>query len=73
MPATKWADMSDGQRAAAVAGVVVQLALQFAALRDLKRRPADQVRGPKPVWVAASFVNTIGPVAYFAVGIKRGS
>lgn len=70
--ATKWADMTDRQRAIAIAGAAAQLALQFAALRDLKRRPAEGVRGPKPVWVAASFVNTIGPVAYFAVGIKRG-
>lgn len=68
----KWADLSDGQRAAAVVGAAVQLALQVAALRDLKRRPAEGVRGPKIGWVLASFVNTVGPVAYFTVGIKRG-
>ncbi|MGV1010429.1 MAG: hypothetical protein ACOYBY_17820 [Dermatophilaceae bacterium] len=70
MATRKWADMTGSQRAYVVVGGVVQLALQIAALRDLKARPADGVRGPKAAWVAASFVNTIGPVAYFAVGIN---
>lgn len=72
MTAKKWADLTSGQRTVAVVGAAVQLALQVAALRDLKRRPAEGVRGPKSVWVMASFVNTVGPIAYFTVGIKRG-
>ncbi len=47
------------------------MALQLAALIDLRRRPASEVRGSKPAWAAASFVNTIGPLAYFAFGRKR--
>lgn len=72
MAARRWADMSGQQKAYVIVGGVVQLALQITALRDLKRRPAERVRGPKVAWVAASFVNTIGPLAYFTVGIKRG-
>ena len=71
MAPRKWADLTGSQRTYVVVGGVVQLVLQIAALRDLKSRPADRVRGPKVAWGAASFVNTIGPVAYFAVGIKR--
>ncbi len=72
MAARKWADMTGQQRAYVIVGGIVQLALQIAALRDLKSRPAEGVRGPKAAWVAGSFVNTIGPLAYFTVGIKRG-
>ena len=49
----------------------VQLALHAAALVDLRRRPADRVNGPKGAWVALSFVNFVGPLAYFALGRKR--
>lgn len=39
--------------------------------RDLRRRPAEQVRGSKRLWRVASAVNTVGSVAYLAVGRKR--
>ncbi len=38
------------------------------ALRDLARRPAEGVRGPKALWAVACFVQPVGPVAYLAVG-----
>ena len=50
---------------------VVQVALLGAALVDLARRPSEQINGRKAVWVAVSFVNTVGPIAYFAFGRKR--
>jgi len=37
----------------------------------LSRRPQDQIKGPKPLWVGISFINTIGPLAYFSFGRKR--
>jgi len=67
----QWKDLSSGQRRAIAGAGVVQLALMLAALLDLRRRPADEIRGPKAAWVAASFVNTIGPLSYFAFGRKR--
>ena len=44
-----------------------------AALNDLHRRPASQIRGPKPLWAAISFVNYLGagPIAYFLLGRRR--
>ena len=43
------------------------------ALFDISRRPQDQIKGPKPLWVGISFINTIGPLAYFFFGRKRQS
>jgi flagellar biosynthesis/type III secretory pathway M-ring protein FliF/YscJ len=67
----RWSDFSTEQRAAIVGAGAVQLGLHAAALVDLRRRPRDQVNGSKPLWVALSFVNFIGPLAYFAFGRRR--
>ncbi|MGV9709822.1 hypothetical protein ACWDTI_04070 [Gordonia sp. NPDC003424] len=58
-------------RALIIVGAIIQFALQAVALRDLKKRPADQVKGPKKLWVAASFINYFGPIAYLVVGRKK--
>jgi hypothetical protein len=50
---------------------VAQVTLLVAALVDLRRRPARKVRGDKRLWTALSFVNYVGPIAYFTVGRKR--
>lgn len=68
----RWQDLSESQRRMVVVGAVVQIGLEMVALRDLRRRPADQVRGPKWVWVPAMSVNFVGPIAYFLVGRRRG-
>lgn len=64
----RWSELSPAQRSAIVVLGTVQLSLQAAALRDLRRRPARDVRGPKPAWVAASFINFAGPIAYLRWG-----
>jgi hypothetical protein len=64
-------DLSGGQKLRVAVTAAVQIALQTAALRDLKKRPAALVNGPKPAWFAASFLNFIGPAAYFLFGRKR--
>ncbi|MEO7269672.1 MAG: PLDc N-terminal domain-containing protein [Knoellia sp.] len=71
MSKKSWADLTPTQRRLVVAGGIVQVGLQAAALRDLKRRPVDQVRGRRRWWVCASFVNTVGPLAYFIFGRRR--
>jgi hypothetical protein len=38
---------------------------------DLRRRPGDRVKGTKAAWAAASFVNYLGPIAYFVLGRIR--
>ncbi|PJI52036.1 hypothetical protein CTI14_49285, partial [Methylobacterium radiotolerans] len=43
----KWSELSGGQRFGVVLGALVQFALPGAALRDLAKRPKDQVNGPK--------------------------
>ena len=53
----------------------VEAALKVAALVDLARRPAEQVRGPKWRWaLAITVVNAFGavPLAYFRWGRRQG-
>jgi hypothetical protein len=57
-----------------ILGVVLETVVKVAALRDLKRRPADEVRGPKWLWGAVITVaNSAGlvPAAYFMFGRRR--
>jgi Phospholipase_D-nuclease N-terminal len=69
----RWSDLSAGQQKLIVAAAAGELSLKVAALIDLRRRPREQVRGPKFMWVALMFVNLIGPVSYFAFGrVNRG-
>lgn len=67
----RWSDMSPGQRAATIAGSVVQVTLLAAALWDISHRPDGAINGSKKAWTAVSFVNFIGPIAYFMFGRKR--
>jgi phospholipase D-like protein len=66
-----WSDLSHRQQRVIIAAGTVQLGLLAAALTDMWRRPPKQVRGNRLLWTAVSFVNFIGPLAYFAFGRKR--
>ena len=68
----RWSDLSARQRSAVAAAGTVQLALLVTALADLWRRPADQVRGSRPVWTAICFITLVGPVAYVRFGRRAG-
>ena len=68
MQRRRWSEYSARQRAAIVAGAAVEIVLTTAALVDLARRPADQVRGSKALWALGCFVQPVGPVAYLALG-----
>ena len=68
----RWDDLTPGQQAAVVAAGVAEVVLTVVALRDLARRPRPLVRGPKPLWLAGCFVQPVGPVAYLALGRRRG-
>ncbi len=74
MAGHKWSDLSKPtQRLIIVAGVV-ETSLKAAALVDMKRRPASQIRGSKWVWApAVTVVNSFGlaPLAYFVFGRRR--
>jgi hypothetical protein len=67
----QWSDLSTRKRVAVVSAGTVQVGLQVAALVDIRRRPAAEIKGSKRKWVALSFVNTFGPLAYFAFGRRR--
>ena len=67
----KWRDLSGAQQRVLTAGSVLQFTLLGAALLDLRRRTAEELNGPKPLWIALSFVNFVGPIAYFVIGRKR--
>jgi phospholipase D-like protein len=69
----RWSDLPPERRAAVVGIGFVQVSLLVAALADLRRRPRSEINGSKPVWVAVSFLNTIGPLAYFAFGRRRAT
>jgi hypothetical protein len=64
----KWSDLtSTQQRLIAVAGAA-EVVLTTVAMRDLHRRPASAVRGPKLLWRLACVVQPVGPLAYLVVG-----
>jgi hypothetical protein len=67
----RWSELSSRQRTAIIAAGVVQVSLSAATLLDLRRRPSTQIRGSKRLWVAAAFVNFVGPLAYFSFGRRR--
>jgi invasion protein IalB len=66
-----WRDLSRRQQLSVLAYAAGQLTLLAAALTDLKKRPAGQVKGSKGAWAAACFVNYLGPLAYFLFGRKK--
>jgi hypothetical protein len=68
----KWADLSDSQRKLLIGAAAAELSLKIAALIDIKRRPAELIRGPKALWRAAMAVNLLGPLSYFVIGRRRG-
>ncbi len=71
MAKQRWNDLSTRQQSGIGAAGILELVLLVAALRDLRRRPAEEINGSKRMWFAISFVNIIGPLAYFGFGRKR--
>lgn len=68
MAKKSWSELTSTQQRLIVAGGLVEAVVTTVALRDLRRRPADEVRGPKAAWLLASFVQPVGPVAYLLRG-----
>ncbi|WP_427135683.1 PLDc N-terminal domain-containing protein [Pseudarthrobacter sp. S9] len=66
-----WKELSPLARFGTIAGAAIQLALLVAAQRDISRRPAEEIRGSKALWRAATLVNFVGPGCYFIFGRKR--
>ena len=67
----RWSDLDQRTRRLILFAGAAEAVLKVAALVDLVRRPAEQVRGSKWLWaVAVVLVNSVGvvPVAYFRFG-----
>ena len=70
----RWKDLTQNQRRMIIVGVVLEGIVKLLALRDLKRRPAYEVRGPKWLWGSVIAVaNSAGlvPATYFLLGRRR--
>lgn len=69
-----WGDLSLRTRRLIIAGAAGEGLLKVAALIDIKRRPASQIRGPKWLWAALlAVVGSAGilPISYFILGRRR--
>jgi hypothetical protein len=64
----QWSELSPAARTAIVVAGAAEVVLTAVCLRDLARRPARDVRGPKPLWVASFAVQPFGPLLYLAAG-----
>lgn len=74
MAARHWSDLSKRSQRLIIAAAVAEGSLKIAALVDIKRRPASQIRGSKWIWAAVVvIINSFGgaPIAYFLFGRRR--
>lgn len=74
MATKRWNDLDPRVRRLIVVTGVIEGVLKVAALIDLARRPAADVRGSKAPWAAAiSLANSAGavPIVYFRYGRRR--
>lgn len=74
MARKRWSDLSPRAKRFILIGGTFEGVLKIAALIDLVKRPAEQVRGAKARWAAAIvLINSVGavPIAYFIRGRRR--
>lgn len=71
MARTRFSELSRGRKTLYGGATAVQLGLLSAALVDIRRRPAEQIHGPKRLWTAICFINFVGPISYFVFGRRR--
>jgi hypothetical protein len=70
----QWSDLSPRTRRLLTITAVAEGILKLAALIDLKRRPASQVRGPRWLWATVlTIVSSAGvvPISYFVFGRRQ--
>ena len=70
----RWNQLPPTTRAGILTVGAVDISLRVLALADLRKRTADDLRGPKAVWaVALTVVSSAGvlPTAYFLLGRRR--
>jgi hypothetical protein len=70
----RWAELSPSRRRLVIVAAAVEGLMKAVALADLARRPAAEVRGPKPLWaLALTLLNSVGaaPIAYWLYGRRK--
>ena len=73
-PRKQWSDLSQRTRRLLTITAVAEGVLKLAALIDIKRRPASQIRGPKWLWATVvTVVSSAGvvPISYFVLGRRQ--
>jgi hypothetical protein len=68
----RWEELPRWQQTGIVALAAVEIVLTTKAVADLVRRPRAEVRGPKTLWFLGFAVQPFGPIAYLALGRRRG-
>jgi hypothetical protein len=63
---------SDKKRIALVVLVLAEVGLAALTWRDIRNRPAEEIRGSKRLWRIISTVNPGNSVAYWLVGRRYG-
>lgn len=74
MAKKRWDELSPRTRRLIIVASVFEGVLKIAALIDLARRPASEVRGSKLRWaLAVILINSVGavPITYFVHGRRR--
>ena len=70
----QWSDLPERTRKLVIGLAVAEGILKLAALIDIKRRPASQIRGPKWLWASVvAVVSSAGvlPISYFIFGRRQ--
>jgi hypothetical protein len=71
----QWSDLDERTRKLIISMAVAEGILKLAALIDIKRRPANQIRGRKWMWASVvTVVSSAGviPISYFLFGRRQG-
>ncbi|MCW2753907.1 MAG: hypothetical protein JWQ32_1318 [Marmoricola sp.] len=74
MAKNRWGDLNPRAQRVILTTGAIEGVLKVAALVDLKRRPAQEVRGSKKRWAAAIILINAGgavPIAYFLKGRRQ--
>jgi len=70
----QWSDLSERTRRLLIIAAAAEGILKVAALIDIKRRRASQIRGPKWMWATVvAAVSSAGavPISYFVFGRRQ--
>lgn len=70
----RWQELTPRARRILIIAAAAEGALKTAALIDLARRPATEIRGPKWMWAAiVALINAFGaaPLAYFVLARRH--